>query len=119
MAPVIGMFGFGLGLALPFALFAFFPSLLSSLGKSGGWQNALKVVLGFLELALALKFLSNADLDKGWRILDREVFIVLWIVIFVLLARHVYKAYFYGSRGCVRLQSDFPRPFENGYKDPM
>jgi len=85
MAPVIGMFGFGFGLALPFALFAFFPSLLSSLGKSGGWQNALKVVLGFLELALALKFLSNADLDKGWRILDREVFIVLWIVIFVLL----------------------------------
>ena len=85
IAPIVGMFGFGFGLALPFALFAFFPSLLSSLGKSGGWQNALKVVLGFLELALALKFLSNADLDKGWRILDREVFIVLWIVIFVLL----------------------------------
>jgi thioredoxin-related protein len=70
---------------LPFAVFAFFPALLSSLGKSGGWQNALKVVLGFLELAFALKFLSNADLDKGWRILDREVFIVLWIVIFVLM----------------------------------
>ncbi|MEO6731440.1 MAG: cytochrome c biogenesis protein CcdA [Ferruginibacter sp.] len=85
IAPIIGMFGFGFGLALPFAIFAFFPSLLNSLGKSGGWQNALKVVLGFLELALALKFLSNADLDKGWRILDREVFIVLWIVIFVLL----------------------------------
>ena len=85
MAPMVGMFGFGLGLALPFAVFAFFPSLLSSLGKSGGWQNALKVVLGFLELALALKFLSNADLDKGWRILDREVFIVLWVVIFILL----------------------------------
>ena len=63
LAPIIGMFGFGLGLALPFAIFAFFPSMLSSLGKSGGWQNALKVVLGFLELALALKFLSNADLD--------------------------------------------------------
>lgn len=85
LAPIVGMLGFGLGLALPFAVFAFFPSLLSSLGKSGGWQNVLKVVLGFLELALALKFLSNADLDKGWRILDREVFIVLWVVIFVLL----------------------------------
>ncbi len=89
IAPVIGMFGFGFGLALPFAIFAFFPSLLSSLGKSGGWQNALKVVLGFLELALALKFLSNADLDKGWRILDREVFIVLWIVLFVLLGMYL------------------------------
>ena len=89
MAPVVGMFGFGFGLALPFAIFAFFPSMLSSLGKSGGWQNALKVVLGFLELALALKFLSNADLDKGWRILDREVFIVLWIVIFVLLGMYL------------------------------
>ena len=89
IAPVIGMFGFGFGLALPFALFAIFPSLLSSLGKSGGWQNALKVVLGFLELALALKFLSNADLDKGWRILDREVFIVLWVVIFVLLGMYL------------------------------
>ncbi len=89
IAPVVGMFGFGFGLALPFAIFAFFPSLLSSLGKSGGWQNALKVVLGFLELALALKFLSNADLDKGWRILDREVFIVLWIVIFVLLGMYL------------------------------
>lgn len=86
LAPIVGMLGFGLGLALPFAVFAFFPALLSSLGKSGGWQNALKVVLGFLELALALKFLSNADLDKGWRILDREVFIVLWVVIFVLMA---------------------------------
>jgi thiol:disulfide interchange protein len=85
LAPIVGMLGFGLGLALPFAIFAFFPSLLSNLGKSGGWQNALKVVLGFLELALALKFLSNADLDKGWRILDREVFIVLWVVIFILL----------------------------------
>ncbi len=89
IAPIIGMFGFGLGLALPFAIFAFFPSLLSSLGKSGGWQNALKVILGFLELALALKFLSNADLDKGWRILDREVFIVLWIVIFVLMGMYL------------------------------
>ncbi len=85
LAPIVGMLGFGLGLALPFAIFAFFPALLSSLGKSGGWQNALKIVLGFLELAFALKFLSNADLDKGWRILDREVFIVLWVVIFILM----------------------------------
>ncbi|MEI7736174.1 MAG: cytochrome c biogenesis protein CcdA [Ferruginibacter sp.] len=84
-APIIGMLGFGLGLALPFAIFAFFPALLSTLGKSGGWQNAMKVILGFLELALALKFLSNADLDKGWRLLDREVFIVLWVVLFILM----------------------------------
>ncbi|MCU7548822.1 thioredoxin family protein [Chitinophagaceae bacterium LB-8] len=83
--PLVGMFGFSLALALPFALFAFFPSKLNMLGKAGGWLNAVKVTLGFLELALALKFLSNADLAKGWRLLDREVFISLWIVIFVLL----------------------------------
>jgi thiol:disulfide interchange protein DsbD len=83
--PLIGMFGFSLALALPFALFAFFPGKLNVLGKAGGWLNAVKVTLGFLELALALKFLSNADLSKGWRILDREVFISLWVVIFMLL----------------------------------
>ncbi len=83
--PLTGMFGFSLALALPFALFAFFPNKLNVLGKAGGWLNAVKVTLGFLELALALKFLSNADLVKGWRILDREVFICLWIVIFFLL----------------------------------
>lgn len=83
--PLTGMFGFSLALALPFALFAFFPSKLNMLGKAGGWLNAVKVTLGFLELALALKFLSNADLAKGWRFLDREIFISLWIVIFVLL----------------------------------
>ena len=83
--PLVGMFGFSLALALPFALFAFFPGKLNVLGKAGGWLNAVKVTLGFLELALALKFLSNADLSKGWRILDREVFISLWIVIFLLL----------------------------------
>ena len=83
--PLMGMFGFSLALALPFALFAFFPSKLNILGKAGGWLNSVKVTLGFLELALALKFLSNADLAKGWRFLDREVFIALWIVIFVLL----------------------------------
>lgn len=83
--PLIGMFGFSLALGLPFALFAFFPGKLNILGKAGGWLNAVKVTLGFLELALALKFLSNADLAKGWRLLDREVFISLWVVIFILL----------------------------------
>jgi len=83
--PLTGMFGFSLALALPFALFAFFPGKLNVLGKAGGWLNAVKVTLGFLELALSLKFLSNADLSQGWRILDREVFISLWIVIFILL----------------------------------
>jgi thiol:disulfide interchange protein DsbD len=85
LGPLAGMLGFSLALALPFALFAFFPSKLNILGKAGGWLNAVKVTLGFLELALALKFLSNADLVKGWRILDREVFLSLWIVIFLLL----------------------------------
>jgi len=83
--PLAGMFGFSTALALPFALFAFFPSKLNILGKAGGWLNAIKVTLGFLELALALKFLSNADLVKGWRLLDREIFLCLWIVIFLLL----------------------------------
>jgi thiol:disulfide interchange protein DsbD len=83
--PIVGMFSFSLALALPFAFFAFFPGKLNMLGKSGGWLNAVKVTLGFLELALALKFLSNADLSKSWRLLDREVFLALWIVIFILL----------------------------------
>lgn len=83
--PLTGMFGFSLALALPFALFAFFPSKLNVLGKAGGWLNVIKVTLGFLELALALKFLSNADLAKGWRLLDREIFISLWVIIFLLL----------------------------------
>jgi len=83
--PAIGMFGFSLALAIPFALFALFPSWLQNLPQSGGWLNSVKVVLGFLELALALKFLSVADLAYGWHILDREVFLVIWIVLFVLL----------------------------------
>ncbi len=87
--PLLGMFAFSLALALPFALFAFFPSRLNVLGKAGGWLNAIKVTLGFLELALALKFLSNADLARNWRILDREIFIVLWIVIFFLLGYYL------------------------------
>ncbi|MDR1602564.1 MAG: thioredoxin family protein [Tannerella sp.] len=82
--PAIGMAGFALALAIPFAFFAVFPNLLQNMPKSGSWLNSVKVVLGFLELALALKFLSVADLAYGWRILDREVFLVLWIVIFAL-----------------------------------
>lgn len=85
ISPAVGMFGFALALALPFTLFAMFPTMLKSMPKSGGWMNTVKVVLGFLELALALKFLSVADLAYGWRILDREVFVSLWIVIFALL----------------------------------
>lgn len=85
VSPAVGMFGFALALALPFTLFAMFPTMLNSMPKSGGWMNTVKVVLGFLELALALKFLSVADLAYGWRILDREVFVSLWIVIFALL----------------------------------
>jgi thiol:disulfide interchange protein DsbD len=83
--PAVGMFGFALALALPFAFFAVFPNLLQNMPKSGGWLNAVKVVLGFLELALALKFLSVADLAYGWGILDREVFLALWIILFALL----------------------------------
>lgn len=85
VGPAIGMFGFALALSIPFSLFAIFPNMLQSMPKSGGWLNSVKVVLGFLELALALKFLSVADLAYGWRLLDREVFLVLWIVIFALL----------------------------------
>ncbi|OAV75784.1 Thiol:disulfide interchange protein DsbD precursor [Bacteroidales bacterium Barb7] len=83
--PAVGMFGFAVALAVPFGVFAVFPNVMQRMPKSGGWLNAVKVVLGFLELALALKFLSVADLAYGWRILDREVFLVLWIVIFALL----------------------------------
>ncbi|MDR1499742.1 MAG: thioredoxin family protein [Tannerellaceae bacterium] len=83
--PAIGMTGFAVALSVPFALFAVFPNLLQNMPRSGGWLNMVKVTLGFLELALALKFLSVADLAYGWAILDREVFISLWIVIFALL----------------------------------
>ncbi len=85
LAPVLGMLGFGVGLALPFSLFAFFPSMLQSLPKSGGWLNTVKVTFGFIELALAMKFLSNVDLAYHWRLLDREIFLVIWIVNFILL----------------------------------
>ena len=85
VAPAIGMLGFAIALALPFTLFALFPSWLKSMPKSGGWMNIIKVTLGFLELAFALKFFSVADLAYGWRILDRETFLALWIVLFALL----------------------------------
>lgn len=89
LAPVLGMFGFGLGLALPFSLFAFFPSMLKSLPKSGGWLNTVKVTFGFIELALAMKFLSNVDLAYHWRLLDRDIFLVIWIIIFGLLGLYL------------------------------
>lgn len=85
MGPFLGMLGFSISLALPFTLFAIFPSWLNSMPKSGGWLNSVKVTLGFIELAFALKFLSNVDMAYHWRILDREVFIVLWVVIFAML----------------------------------
>ena len=93
IGPAIGMFGFALALAVPFALFAMFPSVLKGLPKSGGWLSTVKVVLGFIELALSLKFLSVADLAYGWHILDREVFISLWIVIFALLGLYLLKVF--------------------------
>ena len=89
IAPTVGMLGFAIALALPFTLFALFPSWLKSMPKSGGWMNTVKVVLGFIELAFALKFLSVADLAYGWRLLDRETFLALWIVIFGLLGLYL------------------------------
>ena len=98
LAPAVGMFGFALALALPFTLFALFPSWLKQAPKSGSWMNTLKVVLGFIELAFALKFFSVADLAYGWHLLDREVFLSLWIVIFALLGAYLC--------GWLRFQSD-------------
>ena len=89
VGPAVGMFGFALALSIPFTLFTIFPTWLQSMPRSGGWLNSVKVVLGFLELALALKFLSVADLAYGWRLLDREVFLTLWIVIFALLGAYL------------------------------
>lgn len=89
MAPTIGMLGFALALALPFTLFALFPTWLKQAPRSGNWMNTVKVCLGFLELAFALKFLSVADLAYGWRLLDREVFLVLWITLFALLGLYL------------------------------
>jgi thiol:disulfide interchange protein DsbD len=89
VAPTIGMLGFAIALAIPFTLFAMFPSLLKAAPKSGGWMNTVKVVLGFIELAFALKFLSVADLAYGWRLLDRETFLALWIALFGLLGAYL------------------------------
>ena len=100
LGPAIGMFGFALALAIPFTLFAMFPSLLKSLPSSGGWLNSVKVTLGFLELALALKFLSNVDLAYHWNWFDREVFLVLWIIIFGYLGFYLL--------GKIRFPNDSP-----------
>ena len=89
MGPLLGMGGFALGLALPFGFFAFFPSMLKELPRSGSWLNTVKVVLGFIELILSLKFLSVADLAYGWHILDREVFLSIWIILFILLGLYL------------------------------
>jgi thiol:disulfide interchange protein len=108
--PLIGMFGFSVALALPFTLFALFPSWISGLGKAGGWLNSVKVTLGFLELALALKFLSNADLAQGWRLLDRDIFLCLWIVLFGLLGLYLLgKIKFHHDGELPR--NDFDQPF--------
>src|SRR5690606_33470374 len=100
LGPAIGMLGFALALAIPFTIFAMFPSLLKSLPSSGGWLNSVKVTLGFLELALALKFLSNVDLAYHWNWFDREVFLVLWIVIFGFLGLYLL--------GKIRFSNDVP-----------
>lgn len=101
VGPAVGMGAFALALAIPFALFAMFPSMLKEMPRSGGWLNSVKVVLGFLELALSLKFLSVADLAYGWHILDREVFVSLWVVIFALLGLYLL--------GKVRFPHDTPQ----------
>lgn len=99
MGPVVGMTGFALALAIPFALFALFPSLLKRLPRSGGWLNTVKVSLGFIELALSLKFLSVADMAYGWHILDRETFLALWIAIFGCLGLYLLGAFRFKSDG--------------------
>ena len=104
--PAVGMFGFSVGLALPFALFAIFPGMLNKIASSGGWLNQVKVVLGFIELMLALKFFSNADLSQGWRLLDREVFVALWIVLAVLIGFYLL--------GKIKMSHD-DKPVENVY----
>ena len=103
LMPIIGMLGFSLAFALPFGLFAFFPSLLAGLPKSGGWLNSVKVVLGFLELALGLKFLSIADQTYHWHILDREVYLAFWIVIFFLMGMYLL--------GKLKFNHDSDQPF--------
>jgi len=103
LGPAVGMFGFSLALAIPFTLFALFPGWMSALPKSGGWLNSVKVTLGFLELAFSLKFLSNVDLAYHWHLFDREIFLVLWIVIFALLGIYLL--------GKLTLNHDSPLPY--------
>ncbi len=111
LAPAFGMFGFAVALALPFTLFALFPSWLKQAPKSGSWMNTIKVVLGFIELAFALKFFSVADLAYGWHLLDREVFLSLWIVIFALLGAYLL--------GWLKFQSDMTDADNVSYPKPM
>lgn len=106
-----GMVGFGLALALPFALFALFPTWLNSLPKSGGWMTTVKVVLGFLELALAFKFLSNADLVGHWGILKREVFLGIWILLFLLLSLYLFRVFRFPHDGPGQKLSPMRRSF--------
>lgn len=107
LGPALGMGGFAFGLALPFSVFALFPSLMKEMPKSGGWLNSVKVVLGFVELILSLKFLSVADLAYGWHILDREVFVALWIVLFILLGMYLLGKIKFSHDGDVRHVSVF------------
>ena len=99
MGPVVGMTGFAIALAIPFTVFALFPTMLKKMPKSGGWLNTVKVVLGFIELALSLKFLSVADLAYGWRILDRETFVALWIAIFGVMGLYLLGMFRFKSDG--------------------
>lgn len=99
LGPVVGMTGFAIALAIPFTLFALFPSMLKKMPKSGGWLNTVKVVLGFIELALSLKFLSVADLAYGWHILDRETFLALWIAIFGIMGLYLLGVFRFNSDG--------------------
>ncbi len=110
-APAIGMLGFALALALPFTLFALFPSMLKQVPRSGGWMNVVKVTLGFVELAFALKFLSVADLAYGWGILDREVFLALWIVLFALLGLYLLNVIHFPHDDASECKTTVPRFF--------
>ena len=102
IGPLFGFTGYGIGMALPFTLFAIFPDLMQKLNKQGGWLNAVKVTFGLIELALAFKFLSNADLVKGWRLLDREIFIGIWATISITLALYLF--------GLIRFSKDSELP---------
>lgn len=110
-APAVGMLGFALALALPFTIFALFPSMLKQVPRSGGWMNVVKVTLGFIELAFALKFLSVADLSYGWGILDREVFLAMWIVLFALLGLYLLNVIHFPHDDAEERKTTVPRFF--------